>query len=115
MRSLVADLGTDVGSCAHLTALRRTRSGRFSIDQAVTLDRLEHATLIPLADATELPRVVAEAALLFGAERIVFADAAPLPPCRRRCVVDAVAAVIFRRLPPAPRQLGFVVVVVPAS
>lgn len=64
VRSLVADLGTDVGSCAHLTALRRTRSGRFSIEQAVRLEDVQGAPLIPLAEATQLPRVVAETALL---------------------------------------------------
>jgi tRNA pseudouridine55 synthase len=59
VRSLVADLGTDVGAGAHLTALRRTQSGRFSIAQAVTIDAIETATLIPLPVATDLPSVTA--------------------------------------------------------
>lgn len=75
IRSLVADLGTDVGSGAHLAELRRTRSGRFSITQAITLAELEaimaepdpEAALAPrlvgLPDATDLPRVVVAAAL----------------------------------------------------
>ena len=64
VRSLVADLGTDVGCGAHLTALRRTRSGRFSIDQAVPLDQVGQATLIPLAAATDLPPLSAPDELL---------------------------------------------------
>jgi tRNA U55 pseudouridine synthase TruB len=58
VRSLVADLGTDVGAGAHLTALRRTQSGRFSIEQAVTLDQIESAPLIALTAATDLPVIV---------------------------------------------------------
>lgn len=57
VRSLVADLGADVGAGAHLTALRRIRSGRFTIEQAVTLDQVERATLVPLPQATDLPSI----------------------------------------------------------
>ncbi len=68
IRSIVADLGTDLGCGAHLAELRRTRSGRFSIDQAVTLDALSTtdvaARLIRLGDATDLRRVVANATQL---------------------------------------------------
>ena len=37
VRSLVADLGEALGCGAHLTALRRTRSGRFGLDRALAL------------------------------------------------------------------------------
>jgi tRNA pseudouridine55 synthase len=57
VRSLVADIGSALGAGAHLAELRRTRCGRFSIEQAVTLDQLADARLIPLEDATDLPRV----------------------------------------------------------
>lgn len=69
VRSLVADLGTDLGCGAHLTELRRTRSGRFSIEQAVPLDRVGQAGvdlrehLIPMSAATELPSVTVPAEL----------------------------------------------------
>lgn len=43
VRSLVFDLGRILGCGAHLTELRRTRSGRFGLDQAVTLAELESA------------------------------------------------------------------------
>jgi tRNA pseudouridine55 synthase len=57
VRSLIADIGSELGAGAHLGELRRTRSGRFTIEQAVTLDRLLDAPLIPPALATGLPRV----------------------------------------------------------
>jgi tRNA pseudouridine55 synthase len=64
IRSLVADLGAALAAGAHLAELRRTRSGRFSIDQAVTLDRLAEATLIPPELATDLVRVTVPRALV---------------------------------------------------
>jgi tRNA pseudouridine55 synthase len=62
IRSLVADLGTVVGAGAHLTELRRTRSGRFSLEQAVTLDGIADARLVPPEQATDLARVIVPAA-----------------------------------------------------
>jgi tRNA pseudouridine55 synthase len=55
IRSLAHDLGERLGIGAHLTALRRTRTGDFSLDQAVTLDTAERdpqkaeAVLVPLS------------------------------------------------------------------
>jgi tRNA pseudouridine55 synthase len=40
IRSLAADLGTRLGVGAHLVELRRTASGPFRLDQAITLDEL---------------------------------------------------------------------------
>lgn len=45
IRTLCAELGDALGMGAHLTGLERTRSGRFSIDHAVTLDRLRATTM----------------------------------------------------------------------
>jgi len=64
IRSLVADIGRALAAGAHLAELRRTRSGKFTIDQAVTLDRLAEATLIPPALATDLPSVTVPRALV---------------------------------------------------
>lgn len=65
VRSLVADLGTDVGCGAHLAELRRTRSGRFTIEQAVPLDRVASidlaAHLIAPPAMTALPTAVVPA------------------------------------------------------
>ncbi len=57
IRSLVADLGTDVGCGAHLTALRRTRAGRFTIAQAVALDDVTADKLVPLDQVCDLPKL----------------------------------------------------------
>lgn len=53
VRSLARDLARAAGSAAHLTALRRTRSGDFAVGDAVTLDALRagEATLRPALDA----------------------------------------------------------------
>ena len=40
IRSLAMDLAVALGSCGHLTALRRTGAGPFLIGQAITLDEL---------------------------------------------------------------------------
>lgn len=59
VRSLANDLGNELGVGAHLIGLRRTRSGRFTLRDAVPLRRLKEAFqagdwyryLIPAADA----------------------------------------------------------------
>jgi tRNA pseudouridine55 synthase len=62
VRTIAHDLGQKLGCGAHLSALRRTGSGRFNIDQCVTLDALEampipeiEKRLIPVHEAA--PRV----------------------------------------------------------
>ncbi len=69
VRSLVADLGTAVGAGASLAELRRTRSGKFTLAQAVRLDQVGDldlsAHLIPMTQATSLPTVIAPSSL-FG-------------------------------------------------
>jgi tRNA pseudouridine55 synthase len=42
VRALARDLGERLGCGAHLTALRRVRSGPFSVDHAIPLAELEH-------------------------------------------------------------------------
>ena len=64
VRSLIADLGTDLGCGAHMTELRRTRSGVFTIAQAHDLDRLDNYTLVPMEQATSLPRATVSDELL---------------------------------------------------
>jgi tRNA pseudouridine55 synthase len=43
VRSLVNDLGEAVGCGAHVTALRRTQSGIFKIEDAISLDEIKRA------------------------------------------------------------------------
>jgi tRNA pseudouridine55 synthase len=70
VRSLVADLGRALGCGAHLTALRRTRSGAFTLDQALPLDGLT-------AEA-------ARRALVTPAEALAHVPALTVPPERVR-------------------------------
>ena len=53
VRALARDLGEITGSAAHLAALRRERSGRFSVENAQSLDVIEggRPTLLPVAEA----------------------------------------------------------------
>ena len=43
VRSVAHELGKDLGCGAHLSSLRRTRAGPFSLDEACTLEALERA------------------------------------------------------------------------
>jgi tRNA pseudouridine55 synthase len=63
VRSLVADLGNDLGCGAHLSELRRTRSGVFTIGQAQALDALDPAGILPLTAGLRLPVVMVPAEL----------------------------------------------------
>ena len=42
VRTLAEDIGEELGCGAHLSALRRTASGPFELDDAVTMSELEH-------------------------------------------------------------------------
>jgi len=48
IRSLAHDLGQKLGCGAHLNSLRRTRSGRFSEAQTVSIDTLTDTDVIPM-------------------------------------------------------------------
>jgi tRNA pseudouridine55 synthase len=92
VRVLAEDLGTALGTHAHLAALRRTGTGPFTLDGAVTLEALEaldpagrDARLLPVdAPIGDVPRLdldaAAAAALVQG--RIVPAPAGAAGPCR---------------------------------
>ena len=70
IRALARDLGASLGVGGHLTALRRTRVGAFTIEQALTLDELEEKrigggeVIMPLAQvvAATFPVVAVDAA-----------------------------------------------------
>lgn len=66
IRSLAMDIGTELGCGGHVTRLRRTGVGKFSIEQAITLDQLKflktpesrQKLLIPTDQAlTHLPKI----------------------------------------------------------
>jgi tRNA pseudouridine55 synthase len=61
VRTLCADMGERLGMGAHLTSLIRTRSGRFDLEQALTIEQAEtlaaagqaEQALVPLNDALD--------------------------------------------------------------
>lgn len=58
VRSLAHDLGRRLGCGAHLASLRRTRSGEFTLEHAITLERLEALGADGLTDAFISPKRV---------------------------------------------------------
>ena len=55
IRSLCADIGDALGPGAHLVSLERTRSGRFTIEQAVTLEALQDVAGAGNAESAIMP------------------------------------------------------------
>lgn len=53
VRTLAHDVGQALGCGAFLSALRRTGVGRFTLDEAVSLDEMSPAHLIPLRQALQ--------------------------------------------------------------
>ena len=63
IRTLAEDIGAALGTGAHLAALRRTGSGRFRVDDAVTLEALDRRHVLPLEVLlADLPRAELDAA-----------------------------------------------------
>ncbi|NUQ94514.1 MAG: tRNA pseudouridine(55) synthase TruB [Gemmatimonadaceae bacterium] len=63
IRALARDLGRAAGSAAHLSALRRTASGRFSVRDAVTVDAISAAAVRePIEAIPDAARVEVDAA-----------------------------------------------------
>lgn len=95
VRALARDLGVALGTGAHLAALRRERSGGFTLDRATPLAEVLEAPatagrrLIPPADLLpDVPRVVVDAA---AAGRIGQGQPveSPSPMVGRACLVGA--------------------------
>lgn len=84
VRSLAHDLGQKLGCGAHLTSLRRTRSGEFGLEGAVPLAVLDQMSAAQIADLcvdarevlTHMPNVVLRSE---ETERIRHGNAANLP------------------------------------
>jgi tRNA U55 pseudouridine synthase TruB len=95
VRALARDLGSALGVGGHLTALRRTRIGRFTVAQAKPLAALtEHFAVMPMAKAARIRfdcRVVGpdEAALLSHGHAIPID---PAHPAASGAPVAAIAA-----------------------
>ena len=77
VRAVARDLGRALGVGAHVTALRRTRSGPFSLAEARPLDEVLAALTDPAADPAALPLVEPAAALRHLEQRVVDATTSP--------------------------------------
>lgn len=55
IRSLARDIALALGTVGHVTMLRRTRSGPFSLDQAISLDKLAELVQGPHLEQALLP------------------------------------------------------------
>ncbi|MEO5811526.1 MAG: tRNA pseudouridine(55) synthase TruB [Rhodanobacter sp.] len=108
VRSLVADLGTDLGCGAHVSALRRLWLAPFRDPQMVTMEQLEHAAaisdevllgwLLPVATGlADLPTVyldVEQAQAISRGQQIVLAPPHPVGRCAAFAVDGALLAVL---------------------
>jgi tRNA pseudouridine55 synthase len=94
IRALARDIGKTIGCGAHLISLRRTRSGPFTIEQALPLSKVKsfrceedlHTCFIPLKEALfDLPEMIGDDSLVrkvrFGREMVARdLDPNALPP-----------------------------------
>ena len=55
IRSLARDIARDLGTCGHVTYLRRTKAGPFIQEQAISLDNLEEAARSASLECLILP------------------------------------------------------------
>ncbi len=99
VRTLVHDLGGDLGCGAHLTALRRVAAGGFAEDDAIPLERVSGAGVRPLLDVVAgLPRIElgdADAALVRNGRPLV--NAARLGPGEITAIVrDGLLLAVYR-------------------
>ncbi len=70
VRVLAEDIGRALGCGAHLSALRRTRAGRLSVDDATTLEAIEK-----LAPELRLAKLLPEDELLASLATVLLDDA----------------------------------------
>ena len=120
VRSLAEALGERLGTGAHLAGLVRTRSGDFTIEDAVGLDVVAHrpseaaARVIPLADLlTGLPavRLTAEGASLAARGCVInpahVSGNEPLPQSGRVRLLNSEGRLVAIAEPGAGRDAGF--------
>jgi len=91
IRAIARDIGRDLCTAAHLTALRRTRSGHISLDQALQLDEATRVLGSEDADQHFIPAATALGFPIFqvddqGAVRV--SNGVPLPLTDRDVLPD---------------------------
>ena len=95
MRTWAHDLGQAVGCGAYLAALRRTRVGRFCIDDAKPLEEVRQIDLLPLREALPPLPLVELNATQIDAIRHGQPIGYPHPPEGRACgLLDGFGAVV---------------------
>jgi len=98
VRALVRDVGEALGCGATLTALRRTRSGRFTLAEAIPLDRAGDAKVIPVAEIlSELPEIRIDAAVagdVRHGRKLAAPAGAPAGPIRLTGPVGELVAIV---------------------
>ena len=86
VRSLARDLALVLGTVGHVTSLRRTRSGPFTLDHAISLDLLEESAQGPGLQSHLLPIETAlddiPALALNGSEASQLRSGQPIPMFR---------------------------------
>lgn len=116
IRALARDVGSELGVGGHLTALRRTRAGRFGLDQARTLDEL--------GESPQLSYTLDDACLQTFPRRDLTADEAldvshgrPLAPAGIDGIYAATDADdrVIALLEDSPKRTKSVVVIRPAT
>lgn len=98
VRAVARDLGRTLGVGAHVTALRRTRSGPFTLAEARPLDEVLAVLTDPAADPGALPLVEPAAALRHLEQRVVTDDVARDARMGRRIVLETGELAADRRL-----------------
>jgi tRNA pseudouridine55 synthase len=119
VRAVARDLGRALGVGAHVTALRRTRSGPFSLAEARPLDDVLAALTDPEADPAALPLVEPAAALRHLEQRVITdalardvrmgrkiaLETGELAPDRRLCLLDGRGKLVAVTQPRPDRTL----------
>lgn len=80
VRAIARDLGSALGVGGHLTALRRTRVGGFSLDDARTLDDLEASGQAVTVDLDQAAATLFPKRDVTAEEAVRLSHGSPLPP-----------------------------------
>ena len=106
VRALARDLGRALGVGAHVTALRRTRSGPFSLAEARPLDEVLAALAEPGADAAPALPLVEPADALRHLERRVVTEGVARDVAPRASRIALEAGEDGARSPTVPASTG---------
>ena len=91
VRAFARDLGTALGTPAHLSGLVRVASGGVDLSSATSLDALAEAVPVPATTALELPIVSLDAAATVAVRQ---GKRPPLPVVSRTALVDEAGALV---------------------